>query len=46
MSWTQARWGADDLPMWQRQVALLPASSPLRPRAEAAAARLDAELRR
>ena len=45
VSWTQARWGADDLPMWQRQVALLPASSPLRPRAEAAAARLDAELR-
>ena len=46
VSWTQARWGADDLPMWQRQCAVLPASSPLRARAEAAAARLDAELRR
>jgi hypothetical protein len=46
VSWTQARWGAEDLPMWQRQCAVLPASSPLRPRAEAAAARLDAELRR
>ena len=45
VSWTQARWGAEDLPMWQRQCAVLPASSPLRPRAEAAAARLDAELR-
>jgi hypothetical protein len=45
VSWTQARWGADDLPMWKRQCAVLPASSPLRPRAEAAAARLDAELR-
>jgi hypothetical protein len=45
VSWTQSRWGAEDLPMWQRQCAVLPASSPLRPRAEAAAARLDAELR-
>ena len=45
VSWTQARWGAEDLQMWQRQCAVLPASSPLRPRAEAAAARLDAELR-
>ena len=45
VSWTQARWGTDDLQMWQRQCAVLPASSPLRPRAEAAAARLDAELR-
>jgi hypothetical protein len=45
VSWTQARWGTEDLPMWQRQCAVLPASSPLRPRAEAAAARLDAELR-
>jgi hypothetical protein len=45
VGWTQARWGAEDLPMWQRQCAVLPESSPLRPRAEAAAARLDAELR-
>jgi hypothetical protein len=45
VSWTQARWGTEDLQMWQRQCAVLPASSPLRPRAEAAAARLDAELR-
>ncbi|HEY1916951.1 MAG TPA: GAF domain-containing protein [Streptosporangiaceae bacterium] len=45
VSWTQSRWGADDLEMWRRQCAVLPASSPLRPRAEAAAERLDAELR-
>jgi hypothetical protein len=45
VGWTQARWGAEDLQVWQQQCAVLPASSPLRPRAEAAAARLDAELR-
>jgi hypothetical protein len=46
VNWTQSRWGADDLEMWHRQCALLPASSPLRPRAEAMVARLDAELGR
>ena len=43
VSWTQSRWGADDLDMWRRQCAILPATSPLRPRAEATASRLDAE---
>ena len=43
VSWTQSRWGADDLEMWRRQCAILPATSPLRPRAEATAERLDAE---
>jgi hypothetical protein len=43
ISWTQSRWGADDLEMWRRQCAILPATSPLRPRAEATASRLDAE---
>lgn len=43
VSWTQSRWGADDLEMWRRQCAVLPATSPLRPRAEATAERLDAE---
>lgn len=43
VSWTQSRWGADDLEMWRRQCAILPATSPLRPRAEATAQRLDAE---
>ena len=42
--WTRSRWGADDLEMWQRLSAVLPASSPLHPLAAAAAARLDAEL--
>jgi hypothetical protein len=46
VSWTQSRWGADDLEMWQRQCAALPADSPLRPVAAATAARLDAELAR
>jgi hypothetical protein len=43
VGWTQSRWGADDLEMWRRQCAILPATSPLRPRAEATASRLDAE---
>ncbi len=46
VDWTQSRWGADDLEMWRRQYALLPSSSPLRPRAEAMIERLDAELGR
>jgi hypothetical protein len=43
VSWTRTRWGADDLPMWQRLCAVLPAGSPLRPIAAATAAKLDAE---
>ena len=44
VSWTQSRWGADDLEMWHRQCDLLPSRSPLRPRAEAMVERLDTEL--
>jgi hypothetical protein len=43
IGWTRSRWGADDLEMWQRLCAVLPASSPLRPIAAATAAKLDAE---
>ena len=46
VSWTQSRWGADDLEMWHRQCAVLPPRSPLRPRAEAMVERLDTELGR
>jgi transcriptional regulator of acetoin/glycerol metabolism len=46
VGWTQSRWGVDDLEMWQRQCALLPARSPLRRRAESMVERLDAELGR
>lgn len=46
VAWTRTRWGAEDLPMWRAQLALLPPNSPLRPLAVAEAARLDAELRR
>jgi hypothetical protein len=46
VSWTRTRWGADDLEIWQRLCAVLPAASPLRPIAAATAARLDAELGR
>lgn len=46
VGWTQSRWGADDLEMWQRQCALLPSRSPLRRRAESMVERLDAELGR
>lgn len=45
VGWTQSRWGGDDLEAWRRQCALLPSRSPLRPRAEATVARLDAEFR-
>jgi hypothetical protein len=44
IGWTRSRWGADDLEMWQRLCAVLPASSPLRPFAAATAAKLDADL--
>jgi hypothetical protein len=44
VGWTRSRWGADDLEMWQRLYAVLPASSPLRPFAAATAAKLDADL--
>ena len=43
LSWTRTRWGADDLQIWQRLTAVLPARSPLRPIAAATAAKLDAE---
>ena len=43
VGWTRSRWGADDLEMWQRLRAVLPAGSPLRPIAAATAAKLDAE---
>jgi len=46
VAWTRSRWGADDLEMWQRLCAVLPASSPLRPFAAATAAKLDADLAR
>jgi len=42
--WTRSRWGAEDLQMWQHQIALMPRSSPLRPLAMAEARRLDREL--
>jgi len=45
LSWTRTRWGADDLEIWQRLAAVLPARSPLRPIAAATAAKLDAEFR-
>jgi hypothetical protein len=44
VAWTRSRWGADDLEMWERLCAVLPASSPLRPLAAATAAKLDADL--
>ena len=46
VSWTRTRWGADDLAMWQRLRAVLPAGSPLRPIAAATAAKLDADFSR
>ena len=46
VDWSQNRWGADDLEMWQRQCDVLPSRSPLRPRAEAMVERLDSELGR
>lgn len=44
VGWTRSRWGADDLEMWQRLCAVLPATSPLLPFAAATAAKLDADL--
>jgi hypothetical protein len=44
VGWTRSRWGADDLEMWQRLCAVLPATSPLRSFAAATAAKLDADL--
>jgi len=44
VGWTRSRWGADDLEVWQRLCAVLPASSPLRPFATATAAKIDADL--
>ncbi|UQX87571.1 GAF domain-containing protein [Jatrophihabitans telluris] len=46
VAWTRARWGAQDLDMWRRQLQVLPLGSPLRPLAAAEVARLDAEYRR
>jgi hypothetical protein len=46
VSWTRTRWGADDLQMWQRQCAVLPADSSLRSMATAAVAKLDARFGR
>jgi len=46
VTWTQSRWGTDDLEMWHRQRAVAPSGSPLRPRADAMIARLDTELGR
>jgi hypothetical protein len=43
IAWTRARWGADDLEMWQREHRLLPTDSPLRPIAQAEIARLSVE---
>ena len=43
-TWTRTRWGADDLPMWERQATELPLSSPLRLLAAAEATRLNREL--
>ena len=45
VAWTRSRWGAEDLPMWQRQQSVLPADSPLRPAVDAAVVRLERELR-
>lgn len=44
VAWTRSRWGANDLQMWHRQAATLPAKSPLRPLAIAEVQRLRAEL--
>jgi hypothetical protein len=41
VSWTRTRWGADDLPMWQRQAEVLPPDSPLAAMAQAVVAKLD-----
>ena len=41
VAWTRARWGADDLEMWQQEYRLLPEDSPLRPIAQAELVRLS-----
>ncbi len=46
VAWTRARWGTDDLAMWERQLAVLPPDSPLRPLARAEIDKLDAEFGR
>lgn len=43
-TWTRSRWGADDIEAWQRQLALLPADSPLRRATWLEVERLDREL--
>jgi transcriptional regulator of acetoin/glycerol metabolism len=43
IAWTRARWGADDLEMWEQEHRLLPSGSPLRSIAAAEIARLNAE---
>ena len=43
IAWTRARWGADDLEMWQRQLYLLPERSPLHSIADAEVRRLGEE---
>ena len=43
-AWTRSRWGADDIEMWQQQVTLAPAGSPLHTIANAEVHRLDREL--
>ncbi len=43
-AWTRARWGADDVQMWQRQAGLLPGNSPLLPLVHGEVRRLNREL--
>jgi hypothetical protein len=43
-AWTRSRWGADDLEMWQRQLRLAAAGSPLHVIANAEVHRLNREL--
>jgi hypothetical protein len=44
VGWTRSRWGAGDLEVWEHQLDALPATSPLRPVAEAEVERLGREL--
>jgi hypothetical protein len=46
VAWTRSRWGAEDLAMWRRQAATLPANSPLHPLAVAELHRLERQLGR
>ena len=43
VSWTRTPWGADDLPVWERQVSALPGRSPLANMARAEARHLHHE---